>query len=60
MKRRIEANRTGQATLLQEIGGLGDGHLKSEAARKLSALQTELMALNMEMRLGVHQAARNA
>ena len=60
MKQRVEANRKGQADLRRVIAGLGDGTPKSEAERQLIALQTELMALNIEMHVRASQVAGNA
>lgn len=60
MKQRVEANRKGQADLRRVIAGLGDGTPKSEAERQLNALQTELMALNIEMHVRASQVAGNA
>jgi hypothetical protein len=60
MKQRVETNRTGQADLRRVIAGLGSGTPKSDAERQLNALQTELMALNIEMHMRVGQVAGNA
>jgi len=59
MKQRVEANRTGQADLRRVIAGLGDGTSKSEAERQLNALQTELVALNIEMHVRTSQVTGN-
>jgi len=59
MMRRVDANRAGQADLRGIIAGLGDGTPKSEAERRLNALQTELMALNIEMHVRVDQVTGN-
>jgi hypothetical protein len=60
MKQRVEANRAGQASLRRVIAGLGEGIPKSDAERQLNTLQTELMALNMEMHMRASQVAENA
>ena len=60
MTQRLEANRTGQANLRRVIAGLGEGTPKSEAERQLSALQAELMALNIEMHMRTNQVAGNS
>ena len=59
MMQRVEANRTGQADLQRVIAGLGDGAPKSEAERQLNALQTELVALNIEMHVRTSQVTGN-
>ena len=59
MRQRLEANRKDQADLRRVIAGLGEGTPKSEAERHLSALQTELMALNIEMHMRVSQVVGN-
>ena len=60
MRQRLEANRKGQADLRRVIAGLGEGAPKSDAERHLSALQTELMALNIEMHMRASQVAGNS
>jgi hypothetical protein len=60
MKQRVEANRTGQADLQRVIASLGNGTQKSEAERQLNVLQTELMALNIEMHVRASQVPGNA
>jgi hypothetical protein len=60
MRQRVEANRMGQAKLRREISALGKNGPKSEAQRQLTALQTELMALNMEMHMRTGQVEGNA
>jgi len=60
MRQRLEANRKGQADLRRVIAGLGEGTPKSEAEQHLSALQTELMALNIEMHMRASQVAGNS
>ena len=60
MKLRLEINRAGQASLRRVIAGLGDGIPKTDAERQLNALQTELMALNIEMHVRASQMAGNA
>jgi hypothetical protein len=60
MMQRVEANRTGQADLQRVIAGLGDGSPKSEAERQLNTLQTELVALNIEMHVRTNQVTGNS
>jgi hypothetical protein len=60
MRERVEANRTDQVALRRVIAGLGGGIPKSDAERQLNTLQTELMALNMEMHMRASLVAENA
>ena len=60
MRQRVDANFAAQAVLRRAVSALGDGGPTSVAQRKLRALETELMALNMEMHLRAGQGAGNA
>jgi hypothetical protein len=60
MRRRLEANLMAQAELGREISALKSGALKSDAEKRLVALKTDLIALNVEMRMRTGQVSGNA
>ena len=49
-----------QAELGREISALKSGALKSDAEKRLVALKTDLIALNVEMRMRTGQVSGNA
>ena len=60
LRTRVEANWAAQAKLRGEIARLGQGPLKSAAEKRMVVLQTNMMALNVEMRVRVQQGAGHA
>ena len=59
MRRRLETNRMAQARPEREIFVLENGALKSDAQKRLIDLKTDLIALNVEMRMRAGQQPGN-
>jgi hypothetical protein len=59
MRQRVEENRMAQAKLGREISALKSGDVLVNAQKRLIDLKTDLIALNVEMRMRTGQVSGN-